>query len=184
MASLRQNHGSQNFAIEIYHNQKRAQCSLQVKSKDVAEAVCRKITKLEEADRLALTPEDVGLGEWVNRVRDNLPGLYNTLLNAGVIGAEGDELDGVINCEVTQCPPENLTQPEIQSATTEMSGVQRYYTLKQAAMKTGLKYGTLYDKTKTGELGYCKIGERIYVTEEDIKNFQDSFKRIPATKKK
>jgi excisionase family DNA binding protein len=48
---------------------------------------------------------------------------------------------------------------------------RRAYSVDEAAKVTGLSRDLLYDQTRTGKLGYLKVGRRRIITREHLAQF-------------
>lgn len=179
MANIKQIHGANTFGIEMSHNGVAIQCTLKVRDRSVAQIVCQKVSKLEEAARVGCDADEVGLGEWIKRIRTTLPGLYKAFLKIGIVRDDNDEIEDIISCEETpissQSEEANLADVQPHPAPVHL------HPLKQITKMCGLKYSTLYDLVKCGKLEHRRIGRMIYVTLEDVQKYIDS-RYVPCTK--
>lgn len=92
MAHIRLGAESGFYRAEIHFENKRYSCSLLVKNKCVADAIGKKISLLEDAVKTGLTAEEIGLADWIQKVEDHCPKLYEVLVSSGLVsGRYNDE---------------------------------------------------------------------------------------------
>ena len=92
MAHIRLGAESGFYRVEIHFENKRYSCSLLVKNKCVAEAIGKKISLLEDAIKTGLTTDEIGLADWIQKVEDHCPKLYEVLVSSGLVtGQYNDE---------------------------------------------------------------------------------------------
>lgn len=112
MASIRKMRDSNKYSLEICRNGNRNWCTLKVCNRDVAEAVLVKVNKLEEAARVGCDAEDVGLQDWVDKIKKLFPALYATLEKSGLVRGKYSELDGILSCEESLCETDKDADPK------------------------------------------------------------------------